>query len=796
MENLDRIKHIIQKLIQADDTYLSRVKDLETLLKQSLKGYVPAGLYEDLSMVDSLPPHKKREFLRIVLDHVNSIPEKPKTSGSGRLFSFQQLQGLQVDKLSFIDRNQLKAFKKIQVKNVLEALYYFPERYEDRRVKNIALVKDGETGTFFAEVVDIKKINRGRLKTEVVLQQGKTFFSVYFMHDQPYLYIYFRKGNKVKIFGKVNRFKGEISIIHPEMMTPQEDAIDTIVPVYSLRGDSKVKTTSQTLNHLRRAMFRIAEKFSAVEEVLPQEILLRNNLPSLSDSLRSIHRPPENADVDLLNNYMDIHQKRLIFDELFLLTLAQKYRRALLQKNKSYKIQPDEKLFEEFRKSLSFELTSAQVRSIREIMEDISKEIPMNRMLQGDVGSGKTVVAAAVMLQVAKQGYQSALMVPTEILANQHYNNIKKMLSGFMPEEQIALLTGSTKPKEKEEIYTKIKDGTIKIVIGTHALIEDDVYFKDLALAIVDEQHRFGVEQRKALIEKNQKMPHLLVMTATPIPRTLALANYGDLDISKLDELPKNRKPVKTVILFEDEREKLYGLVQQELLKGRQVYVVYPLIEESEKSDLKSAQEGFKHWQERFKDYTVGLLHGKMRQEEKDRVMEQFKEGSVHILVSTTVIEVGVDVPNASVMVIEEAHRFGLSQIHQLRGRVGRGEHEGYCFLMAPSELKHSVSDSEKEKRRQRALERLRILVRTTDGFKIAEEDLRLRDTGDIAGTRQSGKSDFQIADLHRDEEILKIASQEAEGLIKKDPYLQNYPELKKLLYQKYGSRFDLVNIS
>lgn len=789
MEKVSRIRDIVQKLINSDDTILSRVSNLSELLRQNLKGLIPEGLYRDLEEIDGLVPSKKRDLLRIVYSHI-SQDVASKSKKEERFFSYEELDRLQIEKLSFIDKSQLRAFKKIQVKTVLQALYNFPDRYEDRRVKSISAVKDGETGTFFADVDDIRKVNRGRIKTEVVLRQGKVVFFAYFMHDQPYLFLYFRKGNRVKIFGKVSRSRSEVALIHPEMLNPVEDVIDRIVPVYSLRGDSSVKTTSQTLNHLRRAMFRIVEKFSKVEDLLPESIRSKYSFPPLSEALEKIHRPAENEDIDLLNNFATDYQRRVIFDELFLLTLAQKYRRSLLQKNSSYQIKVEEDFLDSFQASLPFQLTNAQLRSIREIILDISKDIPMNRMLQGDVGSGKTVVAGAVMVAVAKNGYQSALMVPTEILANQHYNNLKKMLSKFVNQEEIALLTGST--KQKESIKQKLESGEIKIVIGTHALIEEDIRFKSLALAIVDEQHRFGVEQRKALLDKNEKMPHLLVMTATPIPRTLALANYGDLDISKLDELPKNRKSVKTFILYESEREKLYGFVDSEIRKGRQVYVVYPLIEESEKSDLKSAQEGFQHWQERFKDYRVGLLHGKMRQEEKDKVMQEFKSGKIDILVSTTVIEVGVDVPNASVMVVEEAHRFGLSQVHQLRGRVGRGEYEGYCFLMAPDDLRCPDSD----KRKQTALERLRILVRTNDGFKVAEADLRLRDTGDLAGTRQSGKSDLQIANLQRDEEILRLASLEAEKLIKRDPNLEKHKKLRSLLYKKYGNRFDLVNIS
>lgn len=792
MENLNRIREIVQKLINSDDLYLSRVRNLSELLRQQLKGIVPDGLYKDLEVLDTLNPGKKRDFLRILYDHISS--QDLRSEKRERVFSHRELEKIQIEKLSFIDRNQLKAFKKIQIKNVLQALYNFPDRYEDRKIKDISKVKDGETGTFFVQVVEVKKINRGRMKTEVVLLQGKTTFSAYFMHDQPFLFLYFRKGNRVKIFGKVNRTRSGISIIHPEMLAPEEDLIDTIVPVYSLRGDSNIKTTSQTINHLRRAIFKIVEKFANLEDFLPEDIRVRHSFPSLSGALRKIHRPSENSDIDLLNNFLADFQKRLIFDELFLLILAQKYRRSIIQKNNSYSITVERDFLKRFKSSLPFELTKAQERSIEEILSDISKDLPMNRMLQGDVGSGKTVVAAAVILAVAERGYQSALMVPTEILANQHYTNIKRILSKFIDEQDIALLTGSIKQREKEEIYRKLEEGEIKIVIGTHALIEENVQFKDLALVIVDEQHRFGVEQRKALIERTDKMPHLLVMTATPIPRTLALVNYGDLDISKLDELPKNRKPVKTVILYESERDKLYSFVDDEIKKGRQVYVVYPLIEESEKSDLKSAQEGFLHWQERFRDYKVGLLHGKMKQEDKDRIMAEFKDRRLNILVSTTVIEVGVDVPNASVIVVEEAHRFGLSQIHQLRGRVGRGEYEGYCFLMAPDSLKQIGSDGDKKK--QRALDRMRILVKTSDGFKIAEADLKMRDIGDLAGTRQSGKSDFQIANLQRDEEMVKIACEEAERVIKSDPFLEKHPKLRELIYSKYKERLNLVNIS
>lgn len=794
MENLDKIKSILEKLINSDDGYISRVKGIGALLKTNLKGVLPDGLYEDLDQVDTLLAPKKRDFLKVVYQHLPKREQKDDVKN--QRFRLKELEKILVEKLSFIDKNQLKAFKKIQVKNVAQALFYFPQRYEDRRVKKINTVKDGETGTFYGEVLEIKKVNRGKIKTEVIVKQGSTTFSAFFMHDQPYLFVYFRKGKTVKLFGKVNVSKKEISMIHPDMLEPRDDIIDTITAVYSLRGDSTIKSTSQTINHLRRGMIRIVDKFCDIEDFLPGYIKIKHNFPDLSEAIRFVHKPSEDSDIDILNNFLTPHHRRVIFDELFLLSLAQKYRRSLLQKNPSYSVEVKENFLDDFKSKIPFLLTQAQERSIIEILSDMSRDVPMNRMLHGDVGSGKTVVATAAMLAAAQNNYQSALMVPTEILAYQHYNNIKSLAKEFIGEDKVALLTSSTKPKEKHAIYEKLQKGDILIVIGTHALIEEKISFKKLALAIVDEQHRFGVEQRKALTEKTKKMPHILVMSATPIPRTLALANYGDLDLSKLDQLPKNRKPVKTILLYDDEREKLYQAVRQELSKGRQVYVVYPLIEESQKADLKSAQEGFNHWQEAFVDYKVGLLHGKMRQEEKDEIMRRFKEGGIDILVSTTVIEVGVDVPNASVMIVEEAHRFGLSQLHQLRGRIGRGEHEGYCFLIAQKQLRIPLKDADKERRRQRALERLRVLVKTSDGFEIAEYDLKMREAGDLAGSKQSGKSDFIVADLQRDEELLKLASQEAQDIIKKDPLLQNFPDLKEMVYKTYGERFDLINIS
>jgi len=404
----------------------------------------------------------------------------------------------------------------------------------------------------------------------------------------------------------------------------------------------------------------------------------------------------------------------------------------------------------------------------------------MNRLVQGDVGSGKTVVAAAGAFFAAKTGYQTAVMAPTEILANQHFKSFGTFLKPLGI--RVGLLTGSMTKKEKETMYRAIKEGYIQVIIGTHALIQEGVEFKNLGLAIIDEQHRFGVKQRVEL-KKKGRMPDVLVMTATPIPRTLAMTAYGDLDVSIIDELPAGRKPVKTQIIFEDEREKLIDLLKKELEKGNKVYIVYPLIEESEKLELKAATEMFHYWENKLKPYAVGLLHGRMKQEEKDRVMESFRKGDFQVLVSTTVIEVGVDVPDATVIVIEHAERFGLAQLHQLRGRVGRGEKESFCYLVT------SRSAGED------AIKRLKVLESTNDGFKIAEADLQFRGPGEIFGTRQSGLGDFKIADLRRDFEILKIAREEAQKLVEKNPELEGLDDLKELMKFRFGEKFDFVEV-
>ncbi len=806
MTNLRKAKEILSHLKRYDKNALSRVSGLSETFKTLLEGHVPDGILEDVEYIDNLSPEKKRAFIDYLYKAVDEIlkkkekkiEESEKKDKVLKKLPRSYFKNLTIKKLKLLKPVEKRAFKKVGIQNVEEAFFFPPKKYEDKRLKKLAKVKDGEYGLFEVEVVEIKKINRGKLKTQVVLKQGNQFINAFFVHDKPFLFTFFRKGKKVLIYGKVNVYGKEKSIIQPELFTGFDKTIhDRILPVYSLRGDTSVKTTSQTINHLRRGIFKILEKYlSYYPDYIPEYLLEKYKLPTLHQALKNFHFPPNNENIDILNDFEARYQLRLIFDELFILELAQAFRKKKIKQNPAEEIKVPSDFIENFEKELPFSLTNAQKRAIKDIFEDISKPVPMNRMVQGDVGSGKTMVAIAASYAVALNKKQTAVMAPTEILAQQHYKNFKSILEkkGI----NVVLLTGSLSSKEKKEVYKKIENGEADVVVGTHALIQDELRFKDLALVIVDEQHRFGVVQRKALIEKSKKVPHVLVMTATPIPRTLTLALFGDLDVSIINELPAGRKPVKTVLLYDDEREGMYKKIKEELEKGRQAFVVYPLIEESEKIDLKSAEEGFKQWQEAFPDKKIVLLHGKMSQEEKDKIMNDFKEGKYHILVSTTVIEVGVDVPNASVMVIEEAHRFGLSQIHQLRGRVGRGQYEGFCFLVVPSKLKKKQEDNEAEKRRLQTIERLKILVKTNDGFKIAEEDLKIRGGGDIIGTAQSGHFGFKIADLKRpkDRLILEYAKKEAENLIEKDPDLKKYPELKEIMFEKYAHKLDLVNIA
>lgn len=566
-------------------------------------------------------------------------------------------------------------------------------------------------------------------------------------------------GTEYVLFGKPNYFKGKYSFPHPELERTEDfnrSPIQGLQPVYP----STEKLTNKGLNARGIAKLTsvlLPQLKGVIRENLPVRILEHYHWPSKEKALYDVHFPKDLASLEAA-------RKRLKFEEFYFIQIS-----MLLQKKRTT-VQTKGQVFNQvgahfngfYEHHLPFELTGAQKRVLKEIRKDTKSGHHMNRLVQGDVGSGKTVVALLSMLIAADNGFQSCLMAPTEILAQQHYNSLSEMLEGTSI--QIALLTGSTKTARRKEIHADLLNGQLHILVGTHALIEPTVQFRNLGLAVIDEQHRFGVAQRAKLWKKNSIPPHILIMTATPIPRTLAMSLYGDLDSSVIDELPPGRKPIKTVHRYDTNRLQVFGFMKEQIAKGRQCYVVYPLIEESSKMDYKDLEDGYNSICREFPrpEYNVSIVHGRMKSEDKDFEMQRFAKGETQIMVATTVIEVGVNVPNASVMVIESTERFGLSQLHQLRGRVGRGAEQSYCILMSGQKLSNE------------ARTRIETMVRTNDGFEIADVDLQLRGPGDLMGTRQSGMLDLKIADITKDNQLLHLARKEAEGLLNEDPQLTN----------------------
>ncbi len=568
-------------------------------------------------------------------------------------------------------------------------------------------------------------------------------------------------GKAYVIFGKPGFFNGKAQMAHPEMelyspANPARNGNLTLQPAYS--STEKLKQFMLDSKGLQKLVATLLDQCAKdIHENLPQYIINKYRLVDKATAYRNIHFP---ADAAALNEA----QHHLKFEELFLLQLRMlksKMHRTLKFKGNIFGTVGT--IFNDFYEhKLPFPLTNAQKRVLKEIRQDTQRGVQMNRLLQGDVGSGKTVVALMSMLIAIDNGFQTCIMAPTEILANQHYQTIKDLVGDDFVE--VALLTGSTPQKARKVLHQRLESGELKILIGTHALIEDKVQYKNLGLVVIDEQHRFGVEQRAKLWRKNVIPPHILVMTATPIPRTLAMTLYGDLDISVIDELPAGRKPIKTVHFYENQRLRMFGFMKQEIALGRQIYVVYPLIKESEKLDLKNLEDGINTMSHEFPvpDYQLSIVHGKLKAADKDYEMKRFIKGETHIMVATTVIEVGVNVPNASVMIIENAERFGLSQLHQLRGRVGRGAEQSYCILMSNHKLSH---DGRK---------RLNTMVKTNNGFEIAEIDLELRGPGNIEGTEQSGVLDLKMANLATDQQLLIQVRKIVEGIFEADPQLVN----------------------
>lgn len=665
--------------------------------------------------------------------------------------------------------------KELQIFTIQDLLNFYPYKYLDRtRYYKINELNNSISSEIqiIGKIIHLKTVEQKRGKRLVAtFTDGFSKMELIWFQGIKWIKDSIALNETYVIFGKITHFNGLYSMAHPEMesLTEHQSQLRTVLqPVYS--SNEKLQQRGISNKGIQKMMqHAIQDTQHLFVEILPEYLMQKLQLLPKKEAFLNVHFPKD-------NEYLSKAQFRLKFEELFLLQLQ------LLAKNIDHKKKIKGSAFEQigpmfntfYKEHLPFPLTNAQKRVLKEIRNDLAKPIQMNRLLQGDVGAGKTIVGFLTMLMALDNNFQACLMAPTEILATQHYVGLKEL--GDLVNLKIVLLTGSTKTKERNEIHEGLLNGEIQIIIGTHALLEDKVQFKNLGLAIIDEQHRFGVEQRSKLWRKNAIPPHILVMTATPIPRTLAMSLYGDLDISVIDELPPGRKPIETRHFFENKRLQVVQFMKQEIKKGRQIYIVYPLIQESEKLDYKNLMEGYEAVSRDFPlpKYAVSVVHGQMNPQEKDAEMQRFARNETQIMVATTVIEVGVNVPNASVMIIESAERFGLSQLHQLRGRVGRGAEQSFCILMTGEKLSNDTKI------------RMQTMCSTNDGFEISEVDLKLRGPGDLMGKQQSGTMNLRIADLVKDQEILKLARAVAIEILKKDLQLQleEHHKLKWALQQ------------
>jgi len=683
-----------------------------------------------------------------------------------------------VQYLKGVGPKRAKQLSRLGINTISDLLYYLPRRYEDRR--EIVSVKDIKVGEIYTIRGKIKahgiwKSRKGILVYEMVVSDRTgNLHGVWY--NQPYLKGYFKVGQDIILYGKVDKFR-YFQMAHPdyEILDKKEEMPETmhmgrIVPIYSLTHDT-------TQRYLRALIYRALEdNIDPLKEILPTPIRARNKLVDIKFAIRNIHFP---------NNFENIKmaQRRLIFEEFFILeTALALIKRKTKKQSRGIRYEIEECSLESFKDMLPFKLTKEQIEAMKMIEQDMKSPHPMNRLLEGEVGSGKTIVAMYALLLAIKNGFKGAVMVPTETLAQQHYLTMSEF---FMPMGiNVRLLIGSANNEAKDVIREELKDGKIDIIIGTHSLIQEKVSFDKIGLIIVDEQHKFGVSQR-ALIRKKGIKSDVLIMTATPIPRTLALTVYGDLDITTIKELPEGRTPVSTYWVEEDRKDRVYKFVREEVLKEHQAYIVCPRIEETEKSNLVAAKTLYKHLQEYiFPDFKLALIHGRMKGSEKDRLMREFRDNKVNILVSTVVIEVGIDVPNATVMVIENADRFGLAQLHQMRGRIGRGGYKSYCILL-------SDPKNENARRRLEAFEQLQ------DGFELAEEDLSIRGPGQLLGTKQHGLPEIKFSDIAQDRDILELARREAFELVEKDSNLQDErnANLRETILERYRGKMELLDV-
>lgn len=660
--------------------------------------------------------------------------------------------------------------KELEIFTYLDLLHYYPYKYIDRSKTYKISEIDGSMPyiQLRGRIVSYNTLGEGaRRRLTALFTDGTGVIELVWFKGIRYIVDRYKPGTEYTLFGKPTLFNGKFNIAHPEL-DPIDDRIDNTTGLQGYYTTTeKMKNAFLNSKALQKMVYTLLAGIQGpLPETLPAPVISHLQLMGLTDALRNIHFP-------VSVNHLRRAELRLKFEELFYLQLhILRYTRLRNQKLGGFRFEHVGDCFNNFyHHVLPFELTDAQKRVIKEIRADMGSGRQMNRLLQGDVGSGKTLVALMSMLIAVDNGYQACLMAPTEILATQHYEGLKELVEPLGL--RIELLTGSVTKKRRAPILDGLLTGEVNLLIGTHALLEDTVAFANLGFVVIDEQHRFGVEQRARLWRKNKIPPHILVMTATPIPRTLAMTVYGDLDVSVIDQLPPGRKPIQTLLQYDNRRAQLYAALRKQLQMGRQAYIVYPLIQESEKSDLKNLEEGYDHIREVFPEYRVCMVHGKMKAAEKEAEMQKFVSGEAQIMVATTVIEVGVNVPNASVMIIENAERFGLAQLHQLRGRVGRGAEQSYCILMTSYQINQDTR------------KRLELMTETNDGFRIAEADMQMRGPGDMEGTQQSGIAfNLQIANLAKDGQILQTARDEANALLDSDERLErpeNYIVRKEL---------------
>lgn len=691
-----------------------------------------------------------------------------------------QLDKIPIQKMKGISAKRAEALATVGVTSIQDLLEYTPRRHLDRSMLlPINKLEENTEATVMGDIIDKKKVVRGKRRLIVSIHDGKGVLEGVWFNQVEIFDRIFEKRQTVAFSGKVTRFK-TWQMVHPDfdIIGDNRDTLHTgqIIPIYP--GTEALRKAGLNSYSFRRIISDALKEYQPnIAEILPSFLIKKYKLLPRGLAFRQMHFPESSEKLQQVF-------RRFKYEELFFLELLMALRKHFYQTPaKAVQMNIDNALIKKVVESFPFQLTKAQRNVLKEIYKDLQSGHPMNRLLQGDVGSGKTVVALVTMLMAISSGYQAALMAPTEILAQQHYFNVVDLVKVPL---NIEFLIGSLSPNLKDQIHGKIGSGEIDLVIGTHALIQESVQFKKLGLVIVDEQHRFGVMQRAELIKKGLN-PHVLVMTATPIPRSLALTLYGDLDVSVIDELPPGRQRLRTFWRRESKLNLIHEFIRQNAKNHQQAYIIYPLIEESEKMDLKAATDAYHYLRKNvFPEFKLALLHGRLKMEEKAKIMDDFKQRRVHILISTTVIEVGVDIPNATIMVIEHAERFGLSQLHQLRGRVGRGEKESFCILVTPEDINEV------------AQERMKVLEQSNDGFLIADEDLRLRGSGEFFGTRQHGMPDLKFADLIADKNIVQTARKDAFALVEKDAYLRRreHQAVREHFVEKFKEKFYMGHIA